>query len=301
MNNAGQLKENVRRTYAGIANQSKEDNAASCCGAGGCSTEVYNIMTDDYNGVKGYAPEADLGLGCGLPTNSAGIKPGDTVLDLGSGAGNDAFVARAEAGPDGRVIGVDFTPEMIAKAKANVSKLGYGNVEFRQGDIDKLPLTSNMVDVVVSNCVLNLVPDKRKAFSEMYRVLRAGGHFSVSDIVLTRELPDELRHAAELYAGCVTGAIQREAYLQLIAGAGFTNVKVLKRKPIIIPEDILSRYISTDAIAYAMKDGLGVESITVYGEKAKDEACCGPNVDRTANGNVVTGEECGCGVNSSCC
>lgn len=160
MKNAEELKESVRRTYADIATQSKQVNAASCCGAGECSTEVYNIMTDDYNGLKGYTPDADLGLGCGLPTNSAGIKLSDTVLDLGSGAGNDAFVARAEVGADGRVIGVDFTPEMIAKAKENAKKLGYDNVEFRQGDIEQLPLTSNMVDVVVSNCVLNLVPDK---------------------------------------------------------------------------------------------------------------------------------------------
>ena len=141
MKNAEELKESVRRTYADIASQSKEANAASCCGAGGCSTEVYNIMTDDYTGLQGHAPDADLGLGCGLPTETAGIKPGHTVLDLGSGAGNDAFVARAAVGPDGRVIGVDFTPEMIAKAKANAIKLGYDNVEFRQGDIEQLPLS----------------------------------------------------------------------------------------------------------------------------------------------------------------
>ena len=276
MKTAEELKENVRNTYAQIASQSKETNASSCCGAGGCSTEVYNIMSDDYADLKGYAADADLGLGCGLPTETAGIKPGDTVLDLGSGAGNDAFVARAATGADGRVIGVDFTPEMIAKAKANSEKLGYANVEFRQGDIEDLPLSGNMVDVVVSNCVLNLVPDKRKAFGEMHRVLRVGGHFSVSDIVLTRELPDELLHAAELYAGCVTGASQEADYFGIIAEAGFTDVKVLKRKPIIIPGDILSRYLSAEAVEKVKTEGLGIESITVRGEKTSPGACCGP-------------------------
>lgn len=276
MKTAEELKDNVRKTYAAVAKQTKETNASSCCGAGACSTEVYNIMSDDYEGLKGYAADADLGLGCGLPTETAGIKPGDTVLDLGSGAGNDAFVARAETGPDGRVIGVDFTPEMIAKAKENATKLGYANVEFRHGDIEDLPLSSNMVDVVVSNCVLNLVPDKRKAFAEMNRVLRVGGHFSVSDIVLTRELPDELRHAAELYAGCVTGASQEADYLGMITDAGFTDVNVLKRKPITIPGDILARYLSPAEVERVKAEGLGIESITVRGEKTSQGACCGP-------------------------
>ena len=276
MKTAEELKENVRNTYAQVATQSKETNASSCCGAGECSTEVYNIMSDDYAGLKGYAADADLGLGCGLPTETAGIKPGDTVLDLGSGAGNDAFVARAAAGENGRVIGVDFTPEMIAKARDNAAKLGFANVEFRQGDIEDLPLPANMVNVVVSNCVLNLVPDKRKAFAEMHRVLRVHGHFSVSDVVLTRELPDQLRHAAELYAGCVSGAIQRTDYLGMIAEAGFTNVNVIKSKPIIIPGDILSRYLSAEEVEKVKAEGLGIESITVYGEKTLEGGGCGP-------------------------
>lgn len=294
------IKDMVRNKYGEIAEQSTTNNAASCCGAGGCSTEVYNIMTDDYSQLKGYSPEADLGLGCGLPTNSAGIKPGDTVLDLGSGAGNDCFVARAETGADGRVIGVDFTPAMIEKARTNTTKLGYQNVEFRQGDIEQLPLTSNMVDVVVSNCVLNLVPDKAKAFAEMHRVLRKGGHFSISDIVLTRELPDALQQAAEMYAGCVSGAMQEVEYLGHLVAAGFDNVSVRKRKPIVIPDDILSRYLSTEEMAAAKSQGLGIVSITVSGEKA-DEACCVPNAEGTAKVKVATGEACGCGVNSTCC
>jgi arsenite methyltransferase len=176
------IKEMVRQKYSEIALQDKETNLSSCCGSGSCSTEVYNIMTEDYQTIQGYHPEADLGLGCGLPTQFAAIKLGDTVVDLGSGAGNDCFVARNEVGPDGRVIGIDFTPAMIEKAKKNALQLGYENVEFRLGDIENIPLSSNRADVVVSNCVLNLVPNKRKVFEEIFRVLKQGGHFSISPV-----------------------------------------------------------------------------------------------------------------------
>ncbi|MBL8001812.1 MAG: arsenite methyltransferase [Flavobacteriales bacterium] len=285
MNTAQETKDMVRAKYAEIAMQDKETNASSCCGAGGCSTEVYNIMTDDYTQVVGYNPDADLGLGCGLPTQFAGIKKGDTVLDLGSGAGNDCFVARHETGEDGRVIGVDFTPEMIAKARANAQKLGYQNVEFRQGDIEALPLTSNIVDVVVSNCVLNLVPDKRKALSEVMRVLKPGGHFSISDVVLRGAIPDTLRTSAEMYAGCVSGALQENEYLGIIHDLGFEQVSVQKRKPIIVPDDILARHLSAEEIAAYKASGVGIFSITVAAtkpaagpEKAElKAACCGPN------------------------
>ena len=283
MNNAQATKDMVRAKYAEIAQQDKDTNASSCCGAGGCSTEVYNIMTDDYGQVKGYNPEADLGLGCGLPTQFAGIKPGDTVLDLGSGAGNDCFVARHETGADGRVIGVDFTPEMIAKAKENATKLGYQNVEFRQGDIEALPLTTGIVDVVVSNCVLNLVPDKKQAFSEVLRVLKPGGHFSISDVVLKGELPANLRQAAEMYAGCVSGALQESDYLGIIHDLGFEQVSVQKRKPIVVPDDILKNYLSTEELTAFKTSGVGIFSITVSATKpgAKADkaelkaACCG--------------------------
>ena len=204
-----QLKEIVKQKYNEIALQDKETNQSSCCGSGCCSTEVYNIMSDDYTELEGYNPDADLGLGCGLPTQFAKIKAGDTVIDLGSGAGNDCFIARAEAGESGKIIGIDFTPAMIDKARANAEKRGFNNVEFRQGDIEKMPVTSNVADVIVSNCVLNLVPNKDGVISEIYRVLKPGGHFSISDVVLMGELPEALQKDAEMYAGCVSGAIQK--------------------------------------------------------------------------------------------
>ncbi|MBL7965188.1 MAG: arsenite methyltransferase [Flavobacteriales bacterium] len=283
MNNPQATKDMVRAKYAEIANQDKATNASSCCGAGGCSTDTYTIFSDDYSKLKGYNPDADLSLGCGLPTEFAGIKKGDTVLDLGSGAGNDCFVARHETGEDGRVIGVDFTPEMIAKAKENAKKLGYQNVEFRQGDIEALPLTSNIVDVVVSNCVLNLVPDKRKAFSEVLRVLKPGGHFSISDVVLRGELPANLAKAAEMYAGCVSGALQESDYLGIIHELGFEQVSVQKRKPIIVPDDILANYLNEEQLSAFKNSGVGIFSITVSASKpgVKAEkaelkaACCG--------------------------
>src|ERR1035437_9295323 len=215
------VKEMVKQKYSEIALQDKETNAASCCGSGCCSTDVYNIMSEDYNKLEGYNPDADLGLGCGLPTQFAKIKSGDVVIDLGSGAGNDCFVARHECGADGKVIGIDFTEAMISKARANAEKLGFRNVEFRQGDIEKMPVTSNIADVIVSNCVLNLVPDKANVFKEILRVLKPGGHFSISDVVLVGQLPDKLKNAAEMYAGCVSGAIQKEEYLGYIKEMGF--------------------------------------------------------------------------------
>jgi len=271
---ADELKQLVKDKYAQIAEQSKDQNGASCCGATGCSTIDYSIMADDYTQLKGYAADADLGLGCGLPTEFALMKEGDTVVDLGSGAGNDAFVARAVVGEKGRVIGIDFTDKMIEKARANAEKLGYSNVHFRQGDIEDMPLANEMADVVVSNCVLNLVPDKQRAFQEMFRVLKKGGHFSVSDIVLLGELPTGLQSSAEMYAGCVAGAIQKQDYLGMIKQAGFTNIRVQKEKRISIPDDILSEYLTGDLLAEYKEGSTGIFSITVYGEKP--ESCCGP-------------------------
>jgi len=275
MENSENLKELVRQKYGEIALQDKETNQSSCCGAGGCSTEVYNIMSEDYSTLEGYNPDADLGLGCGLPTQFANIKKGDTVIDLGSGAGNDCFIARNETGDDGKVIGIDFTPAMIEKARANAQKLGYYNVEFRQGDIEKMPVTANMADVIVSNCVLNLVPDKDAVFKEMYRVLKPGGHFSISDVVLIGELPDGLRKDAEMYAGCVAGAIQKQSYLEKIEASGFVNITIQKEKAIHIPDDILKNYLNDEERNRFKTGNTGIFSITVYAEKAA--ACCGTN------------------------
>ena len=261
------LKRVVREKYARIAQQGKAENASSCCGATTPSNKVYNIMMDDYSDTEGYVEDADLGLGCGLPTQFAKMKPGDTVIDLGSGAGNDCFVARHEVGPQGKVIGIDFTPAMIKKARENAEKLGYNNVEFREGDIDSMPVNDSVADVIVSNCVLNLVPDKPKVMAEIFRVLKPGGHFSISDIVLVGDLPDALREDAEMYAGCVAGAIQKSAYLQGIVNAGFENLTLQKEKPITIPEDILSKYLSAQEIASFNAGGAGIFSVTVYGEK----------------------------------
>lgn len=272
-----QVKDLVRQEYSEIALQDKETNQSSCCGSGCCSTEVYNIMADDYTQLKGYNPDADLGLGCGLPTQFAKIKKGDIVIDLGSGAGNDAFIARHETGETGKVIGIDFTPAMIEKARHNAEVRGFNNVEFRQGDIEKMPVGGNVADVIVSNCVLNLVPNKDGVIKEIYRVLKPGGHFSISDIVLEGQLPKEIKEATEMYAGCVAGAIQKQVYLELIGANDFKNITVQKDKAIIIPDDILSQYLSVEQLTAFKQSGTGIRSITVYAEKPtkEEKACCG--------------------------
>jgi len=271
-----QLKELVKKKYSEIALQDKETNQASCCGSGCCSTEVYNIMSDDYTQIDGYNADADLGLGCGLPTQFAKVNKGDVVVDLGSGAGNDCFIARAETGDTGKVIGIDFTEAMINKAREHAEKLGFQNVEFRMGDIERMPLTSGAADVVVSNCVLNLVPDKDAVFKEIYRVLKPGGHFSISDVVLVGDLPDSLKKDAEMYAGCVAGAIQKDVYIELIKLNGFKNIVVQKEKMINIPNDILANYLDDEELQNFKSGSTGIFSITVYAEKAKDEtSCCG--------------------------
>lgn len=267
MKSPEELKNIVREKYTEIAGQDVEANRSSCCGSGAVSNKVYNIMTDDYTALEGYNSEADLGLGCGLPTQFAQIQKGDTVIDLGSGAGNDCFVARHETGPTGKVIGIDFTTAMIDKARQNAEKLGYNNVEFRQGDIDDMPVSDNVADVIVSNCVLNLVPDKKKVIDEIYRVLKPGGHFSISDIVLTGNLPEGLKQDAEMYAGCVAGAIQKDEYLGMVRKAGFDEIVVQKEKPITIPDDILSKTLSPENVMAFNAQGPGIFSITVFAQK----------------------------------
>ncbi len=273
MENQKEIKKVVKEKYTEIAVQSKIVNEASCCGVGSCTGVDYTIFSEDYSKLKGYNPDADLGLGCGLPTEFALIKEGDTVIDLGSGAGNDAFVARAIAGEGGKIIGIDFTEEMISKARENADKLGFNNVEFRFGDIEKMPVTANKADVIISNCVLNLVPDKDKAFKEIYRVLKPGGHFSVSDIVTTGELPDSIKSGAELYAGCVSGAIEKSEYLGIIEDTGFTNLRTQKERVIEIPDEIYLKFISTEDLESFKKSGVNLVSINVYADKPSQPYC----------------------------
>lgn len=274
---AEDIKRAVRKKYGEIASSAQvtsccgmeeSKTASSCCGGGESKGGFsYSFIGEDYQKLPGYQPEADLGLGCGLPTELAGIKAGDHVLDLGSGAGNDAFVARRIVGEKGRVTGVDMTPQMIGKARANNQKLGYANVEFIQGEIEALPLPEGTVDVVISNCVLNLVPDKAKAFQEIFRVLKPGGHFNVSDIVLGAELPPKLREQAELYVGCVSGAVLKSEYLGLIQGAGFKNVKIQKERAVEVPREILLKYITESELHDLENKGAGIFSVTVWGAK----------------------------------
>jgi ubiquinone/menaquinone biosynthesis C-methylase UbiE len=292
MNNDQQLKALVQEKYSAIAQQSKAYNAASCCGATGCG-DVYNIMADSYQSIDGYVPDADLGLGCGVPTAFAQIKPGNTVIDLGSGAGNDAFVARQLVGNNGKVIGVDFTEAMVKKARHNADTLGYNNVEFRLGDIEAMPVAANTAHVIISNCVLNLIPNKANVFKEVYRVLKPGGHCSISDIVLLEHLPQGLLQAAEMYAGCVAGAIPQNQYLFLMEQAGFKNVNVQLSKPIVIPESILANYLTTNEILAFQEKPTPIVSITVYAEK--------PGIQISDAIEPITHQEGCCTPGSGCC
>lgn len=265
-----QLKETVRKKYAAISDQSKTDNEGSCCGSScGCETVDYAVFADDYSEMEGYSEEADLGLGCGLPTEYAHISEGDTVVDLGSGGGNDCFVARQQAGESGRVIGLDMTREMVEKAQNNAEKLGFTNVSFIHGDIEEMPLEDELADVVVSNCVMNLVPDKEKAFAETFRILKRGGHFSISDIVTSGDLPESLKEDAEMYAGCVAGAIDRKRYLDTVRKAGFGKLKIQKEKEIMLPDEIIAKYLGEEEREEFKDSGTGIFSITLYAQKAR--------------------------------
>lgn len=226
------------------------------------------MIGDDYSNLEGYNPDADLGLGCGIPTHFATIRTGDSVLDLGSGAGNDCFVARAIVGETGNVTGLDFTEAMVARAKENNKKLGFTNVEFVQGDIEDMPLQSNTFDVVVSNCVLNLVPDKNRAFAQIMRVLKPGGHFCVSDVVIKGELPENLRKDAEMYVGCVSGAVEMQEYLEIISRQGFKNITVYKQKEIVIPGNVLGKYLTKEETDKFKTGDTGIFSIILSGTKS---------------------------------
>jgi arsenite methyltransferase len=236
---AEEIKSVIVEKYGQLAKAS-----AGCCGPTcGCGTDTgvagTIIMNDLYPELD---PEvrnsADLGLGCGTPAAFADITEGMTVLDLGSGAGIDVFIAAKKVGPEGKVIGVDMTREMIKRARANKIKLGAANTEFRLGEIEDLPVETATVDRILSNCVINLVPDKRRAFAEMYRVLKPGGTFTVSDIVSDGQIPEDIRSNLEEWAGCVAGALDRTEYLDIIREAGFTGITVLADKAYSLNEDV---------------------------------------------------------------
>lgn len=280
MDTAENLKEVVREKYGQIAR-----DGGSCCGPTNCCGPVkgeagFVDFSEDYTALAGYVAEADLGLGCGIPIEAADLKPGQVVLDLGSGAGNDVFVARRSVGETGKVIGVDMTPDMIKKARENLARMGYDNVEFRLGEIEALPVGGGSVDRILSNCVLNLVPDKGRAFSEMFRVLKPGGSFGISDVVLEGEFPDDLRKAAELYVGCVSGAMQKTEYLDSLRAAGFAGIEVVKERIIQLPDDLLEAYLTAAQRDSLKESGVRILSVTVRGTKPRPSkaagACCTP-------------------------
>ncbi len=266
------LKEQIKEVYSGIVLDN--DAIHGCCTPVGyknvacCGPTSENIgFSEDYSRVPGYIPEADFGLGCGTPVAFSGIENAQTVLDLGSGAGNDAFVARSLVGENGRFIGVDFTPEMIEKANSNKDKLGYNNIDFLLGDIENLPLLDNSVNVVISNCVVNLVPDKLAAFREIHRVLKPKGHFCISDIVLTGEITVKMKSVIELYAGCISGAMVKSDYLHAIKSAGFNDVEIKTEKTLQLSDDYLIQYLTKSELSDYRNSGSQVLSITVVGKK----------------------------------
>lgn len=275
MTNSDSIKTAVREKYAAIARGSD-----TCCGPNGCgdgetqSADApdagldVTMIGDDYDDVAGYVADADLKLGCGVPTELADMQPGDHVLDLGSGAGLDAFTARKIVGSSGRVVGLDMTPEMVEKAQRNADTLDFDNVSFVEGDIESIPLDDESFDVVISNCVLNLVPNKKKAFAEMHRVLRPGGHFCVSDIVSSGDLPETVRRSAALYAGCIAGAVDEATYLSNLEEAGFEEVEVAKRKTIDVPSEVLMEHASEEEVQRFQENG-GILSVTVRGVASK--------------------------------
>lgn len=279
--NTETIKNEIKKSYGAIAKGARQ---AGCCATktACCATDAFtHSMSEGYAGVDGYEESADLSLGCGLPAEIANIREGDTVVDLGSGAGNDAFIARRIVGDNGKVIGIDMTPEMVIRALQNNHKLGYKNVEFVLGEIENMQgIKNGIADVVISNCVMNLVPDKEKAFAEVNRILKVGGHFSISDIVFQGAIPHGILEASEMYAGCVAGASEKGAYLGSIKKAGFKNIQIKKERLIELPNDLLLKYLTEEEFDNYKKSGSGMYSVTVYADKSEEGNCC----DTTENG-----------------
>lgn len=293
------IKTEIKKSYGAIA---KGNTQAGCCASDAvcCAPDALSsTMNEDYAAVEGYQQDADLSLGCGIPTEIANIKTGDTVLDLGSGAGNDAFVARRIVGETGKVIGIDMTPEMVIRALQNNQKLGYTNVEFALGEIENMQaVSSGSVDVVISNCVMNLVPDKEKAFQEIHRVLKTGGHFSISDIVFSGTMPTGILEAAEMWAGCVAGASEKGSYLGIVKAAGFKNIQIKKERRIELPEDLLLKYATGAELQEFKASGSGIFSVTVYADKLDEGACCESGEANCCGSNAQSSADTG---NASCC
>jgi len=251
-----EIKKAVQSGYAMVALQNIPccGSNSSCCGSASPAEDISKRIGYSDEELKAVPDGANLGLGCGNPVALASLKEGEVVLDLGSGAGFDCFLAASKVGPNGKVIGVDMTPEMIQKARQNAARGNFTNVEFRLGEIGKLPVSDKDVDIIISNCVINLSPDKEKVFREAFRVLKPGGRLMVSDMVLLKELPEVIRRSVEAYVGCIAGAVMKQAYLDAIEGAGFREIQVLA-------EDIYPvEPAASDPTAQAIRSDLSMSS-----------------------------------------
>lgn len=275
---------NVRGKYAAIALE-----GGSCCGSSGCGTGGEEAMTLDIGYSKkqlSAVPEgANLGLGCGAPIDHLALQPGETVVDLGSGAGIDVFLAADSVGPTGKVIGVDMTPEMLARARRNAAKAGVTNAEFREGRLEELPVGSGTVDAITSNCVINLVPDKAVVFKEIARILKPGGRLVISDIVLDKPLPPEIEQDVYAYVGCISGAVMRETYFGMLKDAGLGEIEIVKD---IDYGEVVIDHARPEAERLARKAGVSIEALRgtvrsltyrarkLGAPKAAPAPCCGP-------------------------
>jgi len=271
------IKKEVRKGYAKIAKKKTSCCAPvpSCCESVDPTENISKNIGYTEEELKSVPEGADFGLGCGNPTALASLREGETVLDLGSGPGLDCFLAANKVGKDGRVVGVDMTPEMIEKARENAKKGNYENIEFRLGEIENLPVADNSIDVIISNCVINLAPDKRRVYKEVFRVLKPGGRFMISDVVLLKELPDFIKNSVEAYIGCLSGALMKDEYLDAIKKAGFQEARIVDEK--FFPLELMANDPTAKAIISELnisEDDLkslshSVVSITVEGKKKK--------------------------------
>lgn len=273
---AAEIKKEVRKNYAQIAKQDEScyTSGSPCCGSSNLALDISKKMGYSAEELKAVPDGANLGLGCGNPVGLASLKKGETVLDLGAGAGFDCFLAANKVGRNGKVIGVDMTPEMIEKAGENAQKGNYLNVEFRLGEIENLPVADNAIDVIISNCVINLSPDKKRVFAEAFRTLKPGGRFFISDIVLIEEIPDVIKTSIEAYVGCISGAIMKNEYIKAIKAAGFKDIKIIDESSFPVEEmvnDSTAKALTKEwAISPEMLNKLAssVVSMKVYGKKA---------------------------------